>query len=186
MEDAQIIDLYFARDQEAVHQTDLKYGRYCFSLANSILENQEDAEEAVSDTYLHAWNAIPPEVPRVLRLYLARITRNLSFSRWREKTAEKRGGGRMDLVLEELGECLPGGTEPERVLEGRELVRLIRTFLDQLPSEERELFLRRYFYLEDTEQLAQRKNKKPETVRKSLYRTRKKLKEYLIREGYGL
>lgn len=186
MEDAQILELFFARDQEAVYQTDLKYGRYCFSLANFILENQEDAEETVSDTYLHAWNAIPPDTPRVLRLYLARITRNLSFSRWREKTAEKRGGGRMNLVLEELGECLPGGTEPELVLEGRELVRLIRSFLDTLPSEERELFLRRYFYLEEAEQLAQRKNKKPETVRKALYRTRKKLKEYLKQEGYGL
>ncbi len=186
MEDTQIIELFFARDQEAIAQTDRKYGRYCFSLANSILECQEDSEEAVSDTYLHAWNAIPPARPQVLRLYLARITRNLAFSRWRQNGAEKRGGGRMDLVLEELGECIPGGTNPETVLEGKELIRLIRAFLDTLPSKEREIFLRRYFYLEETDQLARRQNKKPETLRKSLYRTRQKLKDYLMREGYGL
>ena len=186
MEDAQIIELYFARDEQAVARTDEKYGRYCFCLANSILEREEDAEEAVSDTYLRAWNAIPPSRPRVLRLFLARITRNLAFSRWRENHAEKRGGGQMARILEELDECIPAPGGPEEGLEGKELAALIRQFLDALSPKERGLFLRRYFYGERTEQIAERYQMKPETVRKSLLRTRKKLKDYLNREGYAI
>ena len=186
MEDAQIIELYFARDQRAVAETDEKYGRYCFYLANSILENREDAEETLSDTYLRAWNAIPPVRPQVLRLYLARITRNLAFSRWRKDHAEKRGGGQMELVLEELDECIPAPGSPEEGLDGKELAKLIREFLDTLGEKERVLFLRRYFYVEQTEQLAARYRMKPESVRKSLLRTRKKLKDYLNREGYAV
>lgn len=186
MEDAQIIELYFARDQRAVAETDEKYGRYCFYLANSILENREDAEETLSDTYLRAWNAIPPVRPQVLRLYLARITRNLAFSRWRKDHAEKRGGGQMELVLEELDECIPAPGSPEEGLDGKELAKLIREFLDTLGEKERVLFLRRYFYMEQTEQLAARYRMKPESVRKSLLRTRKKLKDYLNREGYAV
>lgn len=186
MEDAQIIELFFARDQRAVAETDAKYGRYCFSLASGILESREDAEETLSDTYLHTWNAIPPARPRVLRLFLARITRNLAFSRWRQNRAEKRGGGRMDLVLEELDECIPAPGGPEEKLDAQELVRLIRAFLDNLPQKERGMFLRRYFYAEQTERIAARYQMKPETVRKSLFRTRKKLKDYLNREGYAV
>lgn len=186
MEDAQIIELYFARDQRAVAETDEKYGRYCFCLASSILENREDAEETLSDTYLRAWNAIPPVRPQVLRLYLARITRNLAFSRWRKDHAEKRGGGQMELVLEELDECIPAPGSPEEGLDGKELAKLIREFLDTLGEKERVLFLRRYFYVEQTEQLAARYRMKPESVRKSLLRTRKKLKDYLNREGYAV
>lgn len=186
MEDSQIIELYFARDQRAVAETDEKYGRYCFCLANSILENREDAEETLSDTYLRAWNAIPPVRPQVLRLYLARITRNLAFSRWRKDHAEKRGGGQMELVLEELDECIPAPGSPEEGLDGKEFAKLIREFLDTLGEKERGLFLRRYFYVEQTEQLAARYRMKPESVRKSLLRTRKKLKDYLNREGYAV
>ena len=100
MEDEKIIQLYFDRDEQAVAETDKKYGGYCFTLANSILNNREDAEEAVSDTYLKTWHAIPPKKPTVLKMFLAKITRNLSFSRWRKYNAEKRGGGVMELVLE--------------------------------------------------------------------------------------
>ena len=98
MDDEKILDLYFARDERAVAETDRKYGRYCFTLANSILRNDQDAEETVSDTYLKAWNAIPPKRPGIFRLFLAKITRNLAFSRWRQYSAEKRGGGEMQLL----------------------------------------------------------------------------------------
>ena len=106
MEDEQIVALYFARDEQAVARTDEKYGAYCFSLANRILCSEADAEETVSDTYLNAWRSIPPTRPKVLRLFLAKITRNLAFSRWRSETAQKRGGGEVPLVLDELAECV--------------------------------------------------------------------------------
>ena len=102
MNDEEIIALYFARDEEALTQTDKKYGAYCYTLANRILNSPPDAEETVSDTYLKAWENIPPTKPKVLRLFLAKITRNLAFSRWRTETAQKRGGGEMPLVLDEL------------------------------------------------------------------------------------
>ena len=106
MEDERILELYFSRDEQAVVETDRKYGPYCFSLAHAILENEQDAEETVNDTYLHTWHAIPPRRPSVLRMFLAKITRNLAFTRWRRNTAQKRGGGEMALVLEELEGCL--------------------------------------------------------------------------------
>ena len=105
MNDEQILDLYFARDEQAVAETDRKYGGYCFTLANSILHSDQDAEETVSDTYLRAWNTIPPKRPGIFKMFLAKITRNLAFSRWRSMNAEKRGGGEMTLVLEELDDC---------------------------------------------------------------------------------
>ncbi|MCI6956689.1 MAG: hypothetical protein MR763_04970 [Clostridiales bacterium] len=98
MDDQKILDLYFARKEQAIEETDRKYGGYCFSLANSILQNQQDAEETVSDTYMKAWNSIPPKRPDIFKMFLAKITRNLAFSRWRQYSAEKRGGGEMRLV----------------------------------------------------------------------------------------
>lgn len=186
MEDTKILDLYFARDQQAIAETDRKYGGYCFSLANSILKNQQDAEETVSDTYFHTWNAIPPQRPAVLRLFLAKITRNLSFTRWRSYSAEKRGGGELNLVLEELEECLaaPGGVEDS--IQGKELAKAIRSFLDTIPQREQDLFLRRYFFVETSEAIAQRYGMKQGTVLRTLSRIRKKLKDYLTQEGYAV
>ncbi len=186
MEDEQILDLYFARQEQAIAETDRKYGRYCFSLARNILPDDQDAEETVSDTYLHTWNVIPPQRPRVLKLFLARITRNLAFSRWRRSRAEKRGGGEMDLVLEELAGCLAAPGAVEDRLQGKELARTIQRFLEALPHRERALFLRRYFFVEETEAIAGRFGMKPDTVRKQLSRTRNKLKLYLQKEGYAV
>ena len=186
MEDTKIIDLYFARDEQAIAETHRKYGAYCFSLANSILNDQQDAEEAVNDTYLKTWNAIPPKRPAVLRLFLAKITRNTAFTRWRKRSAEKRGGGEMALVMEELADCLaaPGGVEDG--LNAKELAAAIRSFLDTIPAREQDIFLRRYFYVEESSVIAQRYGMKPATVQRSLSRTRAKLKQYLIREGYAV
>ena len=184
MEDERIIQLYFARDEQAVAETDRKYGGYCFTLANAILNNREDAEEAVSDTYLKTWNAIPPKKPQVLKLFLAKITRNLSFSRWRTYTAEKRGGGAMELVLEELDTCIPAPGKVEDSLMGKELAKAIRCFLNTCPEREQDIFLRRYFFVEETETIARRYGMKPATVLRTLSRTREKLKNYLTREGY--
>lgn len=184
MEDEKIVALYFARDEQAVAQTDQKYGPYCFTLANRILCNDADAEETVSDTYLKAWQTIPPTRPRVLRLFLAKITRNLAFDRWRRETAQKRGSGEIPLVLEELEECIGKEPDVDARLEARELARTIAAFLDTCPAREQNVFLRRYFFVETTEEIAQRYRMTPAAVLKNLSRTRKKLKERLIQEGY--
>lgn len=186
MEDTKILDLYFARDEQAILETDRKYGIYCFSLANAILGNDQDAEEAVSDTYLKTWNAIPPNRPKVLKLFLAKITRNLSFSRWRALSAQKRGGGEMELVLEELEGCIPSPVTVEDAFEAKELAGHIRSFLDTIPPRQQDIFLRRYFFVEESETIASRYGMKPAAVLRSLSRTRAKLKQYLIKEGYGV
>ena len=186
MEDEQILDLFFSRDEQALEETDRKYGGYCYCLANSILQNQQDAEETVSDTYLKAWNSIPPKRPDVFKMFLAKITRNLAFSRWRQYTAEKRGGGEMPLVLEELEGCIPARGDVEDHMNARELTRAIRMFLDTLPVREQDIFLRRYFFVEESTVIAQRYHMKPGTVLRTLSRTRGKLKAYLTQEGYEL
>lgn len=186
MEDETILDLYFARDEQAVAETDRKYGGYCFTLANSILHNGQDAEETVSDTYLRAWNTIPPKRPNVFQMFLAKITRNLAFSRWRKYTAEKRGGGEMELVLEELESCIAAPDTVEDRLSGKELAKAIRTFLNTLPAREQDIFLRRYFFVEESAVIAQRYGMKPATVLRTLSRTREKLKRYLTQEGYAV
>lgn len=186
MNDQRILELYFARDEQAVTETDRKYGPYCYEIANAILENAQDSEETVSDTYLQAWNTIPPKHPGVLKMYLAKITRNLSFSRWRKDHAQKRGGGTMELVLEELEGCIPSPNRVEDTLEGKELAQTIRSFLDGLPRREQDIFLRRYFFLEESRTIAGRYGMKPATVLRTLSRTREKLRTYLTKEGYGL
>lgn len=186
MNDEAILALYFARDEQAVAETDRKYGPYCFTIANAILENQSDSEETVSDTWLRAWDTIPPKKPGVLKMYLAKITRNLAFSRWRERTAEKRGGGQMAVCLEELSQCLATPQTPEEELNGKELAAAIRRFLDTLPRREQDIFLRRYFFLEESAVIADRYNMKSATVLRTLSRTREKLRRYLQKEGYVL
>ena len=123
MEDSVIIDLYWAREERALSETDTKYGGYCRSIAHNILRNREDTEECVSDTWLHAWNAMPPQRPSILSSFLGRITRNLSFDRCRRQNAEKRGGGSLPLALDELSECVPAPGRVEQALEARRIVR---------------------------------------------------------------
>lgn len=186
MEDSNIIDLYFARDERALTETSQKYGRYCFSLANAILSSPEDSEEVVSDTYLKTWEAIPPKRPTVFKLFLAKITRNLAFSRWRSQTAQKRGGTEMDSVLDELTDCIPSKENMEEQLDMKELTAAIRKFLDTQKIREQDIFLRRYFFVEETEAIANRYGMRPDAVRRSLSRTRTKLREYLTQEGYAV
>lgn len=186
MEDEAIIKLYFARDEQAVRETDRKYGRYCFTLADAILHNDQDSEETVSDTYLKTWNAIPPKKPEVLKLFLAKITRNLAFTRWRSYNAQKRGGGELNLVLDELGECVAAPGTVEDHLNGKELALTIRAFLDTLSEKEQNIFLRRYFFVEESDVIARRYGMNRSTVLRTLSRTREKLKAYLIKEGYGV
>jgi RNA polymerase sigma-70 factor (ECF subfamily) len=184
MEDEAIIALYWRRMEEAITQTDLKYGGCCHAVANHILSSDEDAEECVNDTWLRAWNAIPPQRPTRLGAFLVKITRNLAFDRYRAKTAEKRGSGRLEGVLEELEECVSGTHDVPGEAEAKELAAAIRRFLTTLPEEERSLFLRRYFFGEETAAMARRYGLQSSHVQVRLSRTRKKLRAFLHKEGY--
>lgn len=184
MEDNVILDLYFARDELAITETDRKYGRYCYSIADRILNSHEDSEETVSDTLLQAWNSIPPQRPDFLKLFLAKISRNLAFTRWRKLSAVKRGGGITELVLEELAGCIPGREQIDDQLNARELAKVIRKFLDTLPEREQDIFLQRYFYVRDAESIAVRYGMKRTNVNVILSRIRANLKTYLAQEGY--
>ena len=186
MNDDQIIELYLARDERAITATDMKYGTYCRQVANRILPDPMDAEETVSDTWLRTWNTIPPHQPNVLKLYLAKITRNLAFSRFRTQSAEKRGGGEAVLALEELEECVGTGGGVGDGLALKELTASIESLLKTLPQRNRHVFIRRYFFLESTAQIAARYGLKESNVLMILARVRKKLKEHLIKEGYSL
>ena len=184
MEDRQIVELYWQKNPDAISETANKYGAYCFAIAENILHNPEDSEECVNDTWLHAWNAMPPQRPGVLRMFLAKITRNLSFDRFSARNAEKRGGGEIALVLDELAECLAGRTDVEAAYEGKELEQCIRRFVRALPERDGNVFLRRYFFTEPVAAIAERYGLTENHVMVILNRTRKKLKLELIKEGY--
>ena len=182
MEDCAIIELFFARQERAITEASAKYGGYCHTVACNILGQPEDAEECVSDTWFRAWEAIPPRRPLQLRPFLARITRNLALNRWESRQAEKRGGGQLPLVLEELTECVGTGDPADDVL-AKELEAHIRRFLASLPARERDLFLRRYFFTEPVKDIAARYGMSQNRVSAALSRTRKKLRTQLEQEG---
>ena len=186
MEDKEILDLYFARDELAITETDRKYGDYCYSIANRILCSYEDSEETVNDTYWHTWNSIPPQRPNLFRLFLAKITRNLAFDRWRKLSAAKRGGAETELVLEELAGCIPAAEQIDDQLNVKALTVTIQAFLDTLPEREQSIFLQRYCYVVDADTIAVRHGIKRKNVNVILCRTREKLKTYLTQEGYYL
>lgn len=186
MEDREIVNLYWERNSSAIKETASKYGGYCKAIAKNILGSDEDAEECVNDTYLNTWNSIPPSRPNVLSTYLGKITRNLSFDRFRHRHAGKRGGGEMELVLEELGECVSDADSVEQEAEKKELVRAINSFLDTLPQEKCGIFLCRYWYAIPVSEIATRFSMKEGNVSVILNRIRGKLRTYLIERGYDL
>jgi len=186
MQDTEILALYFARDEEALDRTQQEYGAYCQRIAENILHDPLDAQECVNDTWLRAWNTIPPNRPTHLRLFLAKITRNLAFDRFKAMTAEKRGGGETALILDELAECMAADGDAETVFFGKELAGAINRFVRNLPEREGNLFIRRYFFAENLSQLALRYGLSANHAAVLLSRTRKKLKQFLQKEGYIL
>ncbi len=182
MEDRQIIDLYWRRDEAAIEETQHKYGGLCRAVALRILRSAEDAEECVSDTWLSAWHAIPPRRPERLGAFLSRITRNGALMRLRKQSAAKRGGGELPLALEELGE-IAGGASPETLVEQRELTETLDRFLSTLSAGDRILFLGRYWALAGVAELAERSGCSESKVKSSLWRSRKKLRQFLEKEG---
>ena len=182
MEDGQILDLYWARSESAIAETAAKYGGYCYTIAIHILTNNEDAEESVNDTYLAAWNAIPPRRPKLLAPFLGRITRNLAIDRLRTRNRDKRGGGEAALALEELEEVVGGSESPESAALQKELADSINRFLDQLPRTERRVFLLRYWYVEPIADIADKTGFSPSKVTSMLHRIRGNLKKQLMKE----
>jgi len=186
MEDAQIVALYFARKESAIEETAKKYGKYCFSIAYNILMNRADAEETVNDTYLGAWRAIPPHQPQRLNTFLGKITRRQALMKWKAKTTQKRGGGEIMIALEELGECICNDNTPERVVELKELTTHVNIFLKTLPETEQQVFVSRYWYLYPVKTIASGYGFSESKVKSMLSRSRKKLKDYLQKEGVSI
>lgn len=183
MEDKQIVALYWARNEQALTETATKYGHYCFCIAHNILSCREDARECVNDTYLSAWERIPPHEPTVLSAFLGKITRRISLNRWRNQNRRKRGGGETVLALEELSECIPGPDDVSRKIEYQELSRAISAFVCGLPETEREVFLCRYWFLADIRKIDATFGFTESKVKSMLHRTRIKLRTYLKEEG---
>ena len=184
LSDDRIVELYWQRAESAIGETAHKYGGYCYRIAHNILNNREDAEESVNDTWLDAWNSMPPSKPSILSTFLGKITRRISIDCWRKRHAGKRGGGEMDLVLDELEDCVPGGEEVERTVEAQEMARIIREFLDDLSATDRRIFLRRYWYMEPIAAIARDFTFSETKTVSILYRLRKKLRDRLESEGY--
>jgi len=184
LNDDRIVELYWERSESAISETAAKYGNYCHYIAYNILYNHEDAEESVNDTYMDAWNNMPPHKPSILSTFLGKITRRISIDRWRSKHAGKRGGGEADLVLDELEDCVSDPTSAESVIEQKEMARIIKEYLDCLPSLERRIFMCRYWYMDSISSIAVQFGFSDSKIASMLHRTRKKLRDKLKNEGY--
>ncbi len=182
MEDEKIIDLYWERDQAAITHTEQKYGGYCRRIAGNILYDREDCEECINDTWFRAWNSMPEERPRILCAFLGAITRNLSLDCYRRKHSAKRGRGEVTYIFDELRDCA-GGEEPYHHVQQKELAEEISRFLSGLGEEHRVIFVRRYWYMDSIGDIAERLGISESKTKSSLFRTRAKLRSYLLEEG---
>ena len=186
MDDKQIIELFHERSETAISETANKYGKYCYTIAYHVLYNVEDSEECVNDTYLRAWNAIPPQYPEKLSAFLGKITRNLALNKYKYYLREKRGNGKNELVIDELNECIPASHSTEEAVEETLLVEVLNQFLYSLPKHKRNIFLRRYWYLSSIQEIAKDYGFSESKVKMILLRTRNKLKQFLEKEGIVL
>lgn len=183
MDDAKIVELYWARSDAALTETAKKFGPYCHTIAYNVLENVEDSEECVNDTYMRAWNSMPDKRPAALAPYLGRITRNLALNRIIEKNTLKRGGGEAALALDELDECTASSYSLEREVEAREIAAAMNRFLSKLPETERALFVSRYWFMAPVRELAEKFGFSESKTVSMLRRTRLKLGKFLTGEG---
>lgn len=184
MTDERIIKMYFDRDTRAISHTQTKYGAFLQNISRNITGSNEDAEECENDTYSVAWNTIPPQRPRVLAAFLAKIIRNLSFKRLRAGNAQKRGGGESQISLDELEYCIPDNSFFKDTLEERELARSIDKFLSTLSVTERKVFVCRYWYCDSIADICKQLGYGESKVKMILLRTREKLRKHLEKEGY--
>ena len=186
MDDNRIIELYWARNEDAIAQTEEKYGAYLAKIAFNILCDREDSDECVNDTYLRAWNSIPPQKPDLLRLYLGKITRTLSIDRWRRKSAVKRGGSEYVSSLDELAETADGVPSVEDEAEAHRLTDALDAFLAALPEEQRDVFVCRYYFMDSLGGIAETFGSTEGKVKSMLHRLRLSLKTKLIEEGFDV
>lgn len=183
MNDNAIIDLYWQRAEQAIQETDNKYGYYCYQIAYNILTNREDSNECVSDAYMVAWKAMPPHRPLLLATFLGKITRQLSIDYWRHRNAHKRCGGQIPLALDELAECVAAPETVESILRKKELQKALNRFLEALPEMEQIIFLRRYWYFNSAKEIAEHYGFTESKVNSMLHRTRAKLRKAFEKEG---
>ena len=182
MRDAEIVALFLARDEQAIKETENKYGAFCRSLAFNILRRPQDAEETANDALLAAWESIPPKTPTNLKTFMGRIVRDKALSRYRALTAQKRGAGSSEL-LTELEDCIPSGSGVEEAVLANELTGFIEEWLKSLPREDAALFVRRYWYGESTGELAKMLGVHPARLSQRLFALRKKLRVFLDTKG---
>lgn len=183
MEDSSIVNLYWQRSDKAISETNRKYGRYCHTIAYNICGVNEDAEECVNDTWFRAWNLMPDKRPASLSTFLGKITRNLALDILKAKNRKKRGGGEGFIALDELEECIPDETNLERDIESREFEAAIGIFVSGLPETEKKVFVLRYWFLSPVTEISDKLGFSQSKTKSILFRTRKKLREYLQEEG---
>lgn len=181
MEDNQIIELFWNRNETAITEVTMKYGSYCYTIAMNVLSNHEDAEECVNDTWLRTWNAIPPERPKVFRAWVGKITLNLSLNRWQKNRSQKRYAG-LEEILSELEECIPSDQSIEQQVAANDITRIINTWLGTLSKEDRAIFIRRYWNGDPVKRLAIESGVSPGKMAKKLFVLRNKLKSALEKE----
>lgn len=186
MDDNGIIQLYWDRNDQAISVTSEKYGHYCKAIAKNILNSEKDAEKCVNDTYLNAWNSMPTHWPEQLAPFLGKITRNLSFNKYKHDHAEKRGSGEITLVLEELTDCVSDIDNVEQIINHQELIKAINSFVRSLSPKKRNIFVRRYWYADSVSDIASDYVMLQGTISKTLERTRKQLKAFLTERGFDL
>lgn len=184
MEDSEIVKLYWSRQEMAAAEAQEKYDAYCMQIALRILGNPEDARECVNDAYAAAWDSIPPNQPENLRTYLGKLTRRICMKCWRTRDAQKRGGGEIPLSLEELGQCVPAGISLEQQLVGKTLTEMLNEFLQKLPKQQRQVFVLRYWYGCSIREISGKSGFSKSKVETMLHRTRNKLRQKLMEEGY--
>jgi len=185
MNDYEIIALYFKRDEMAIVETRKKYGAYCSKIANNILEYKQDVEECLNDMYHHAWNSIPPDKPEHLGAWLSKVIRNLALNLLMKKRTQKRYAG-MEEIFDEIKDCIPSPKLVEHEIEEKELTAFINKWLKTLPSEERVLFLRRYWWGETLKELEKEYQISHGKMAKKMYNLRASLRTALEKEGYSL
>ena len=186
MKDQEIIALYWKRDENAIKETKRKYEPYLFKIAQNILNDSRDSEECINDTYFRAWNAMPPHRPSVLSAFLGKLTRNLSINRYKHSTAEKRGGGNISVVLDEITDLVSDTDTVEQEIDRRELVREIDRFLAGLSPDKRNIFVCRYWYFDSISDIASRFGKTENHISVILNRLRSKLHDHLLKRGFDL
>ena len=186
MEDKDIVQMYWDRNEQAIAETSAKYGRYCTAIAMNILNNLENAEECVNDTYLNAWNSIPPHKPGMLSAFLGKIVRNLSLNKYKHIHTAKRGGNELPLILDELGDIVSDEEEVIDIVIRNELIKTINDFIAALSEEKQYMFFRRYWYSDSIKAIAAVCGRTENYISVELGRIRKKLREYLTERGYDL